>query len=85
MFSLISILFVFIYTSPGLTKDSNPQPLRLESDPLTTVSFASYIYRYNYSSFKSISQPNKNIAFLDCMFLSYHLPYLLEWAPGAFI
>ena len=57
------MLLVFIYNSLGLIGDYNLKLLPLESDYLTIVSCAFYIYSYNYLSVKSISQPYKSISF----------------------
>ena len=60
---LINVL-VFIYNSPSLTEDSDQEPLPLESDFLTTVSYTFYIYSYNFSLLRNYSQSNKNTTFL---------------------
>ena len=59
------MILVFTYNFPGLIEDSNPELLLSESESLTTASCVFHIYNYNYSSSNSVSQPNKNIAFLD--------------------
>ena len=47
MFSLNDILLVFIYNSPSLIEDPNPEHLLLKSDSLTTTSCALHTYCYN--------------------------------------
>ena len=61
---------MFIYRFPGLIDDSIEEPLPLESACLTTVSYLFQIFHHNSSPFNNISQPNKNIAFLD-LFTNY--------------
>ena len=61
-FSLFLLINMLLYTFPSLIEDSNPEHFPSESESLT---IASCVYTYNYSSAISISQPNKNIAFLD--------------------
>ena len=78
MFLLIDMLLVFISNSPGLIEGPYPELLSLKLNSLShTVSCAVHIYRNNYSSFNSISQSNKNIAFLA--FITNYVKMLLQF------
>ena len=68
---------IFICNSPGVTDDSIPEPLPLESDFLITVSCVFHIYRYNCLSFNNISQPNRNIVLLTFITISSKCYYKL--------
>ena len=70
------MLLVFRYNSTGLIENSNLEPLPLESDYLIIAPWAFHICCYNYSSFSSISQPNKIILFPD--FTTNYVKILLK-------